>query len=121
MRRPHDSFLIVILLAAFWLPGCSSDGETDSETHWQSDALEACRSDSDCVGVAPVFAGCARRRVMSKMNVRRSTLPQHVLRLMKVCAAVRLGASGERASSRVRPTPSARNATRSCSAQAGSA
>ncbi|MFP4601022.1 MAG: hypothetical protein ACLFVJ_22430 [Persicimonas sp.] len=57
MRRQFDSFVIVILLAAFWLPGCSSDGDTDSETHWQSDALQACRSDSDCVGDRSCFCG----------------------------------------------------------------
>jgi hypothetical protein len=56
-RRLLDSLLFVILFVVFALPGCSSDGDTDSETHWQSDALEACRSDSDCVGDRTCFCG----------------------------------------------------------------
>jgi hypothetical protein len=57
MRHQLDSFFIVVLLVVFALPGCSSDGETDSETHWQSDALESCRSDSDCVDDRSCFCG----------------------------------------------------------------
>lgn len=57
MRHLLDSLLFVTFLAAFALSSCSSDGDTDSETHWQSEALEACRSDSDCVGGRSCLCG----------------------------------------------------------------
>lgn len=52
MRCPPiiDSMILwLAAVAAAGFIGCSSEPSTDSETHWQSGALEACRTSADCV------------------------------------------------------------------------
>ncbi|QDG51394.1 hypothetical protein FIV42_11775 [Persicimonas caeni] len=50
MHRRLDRLLFIAFLALL-LAACSNDSDpsTDSETHWQSGNLEACRTDADCV------------------------------------------------------------------------